>query len=47
MAQGAISSTEAVKGTIQDLSGIGMDEIVFLPATAEIDQLDRLADIVG
>lgn len=47
MAQNAIASTEALKGTIQDMSGIGMDEIVFLPATAEMDQLDRLADIVG
>ena len=47
MAARAIASTEAVNGTIQDMEGIGMDEIVFLPATAEIDQLDRLADIVG
>ena len=47
MAQRAISSTEAVKGMISDMSGIGMDELVFLPSTAEIDQLDRLADIVG
>ncbi len=47
MAQRAISSTEAVKGMISDMSGIGMDELVFLPSTAEMDQLDRLADIVG
>ncbi len=47
MAQRAISSTEAVKGMISDMSGIGMDELVFLPATAEMDQLDRLADIVA
>ena len=47
MAQRAISSTEAVKGMISDMSGIGMDELVFLPATAEMDQLDRLADIVS
>ena len=47
MAQNAIASTEALKGTIEDMSGIGMDEIVFLPATAEMDQLDRLADIIG
>ena len=47
MAQNAIASTEALKGTIQDMSGIGMDEMVFLPATTEMDQLERLADIVG
>ena len=47
MAQGAISSTEAVKGAIEDMANIGLDELVFLPSAAEIDQLERLADIVG
>ena len=47
MAQNAVSSTEAVTGMIHDLEGIGMDELVFLPSAANMDQLDRLADIVG
>ena len=47
MAQNAVSSTEAVTGMIHDLEGIGMDELVFLPSAADMDQLDRLADIVG
>jgi alkanesulfonate monooxygenase SsuD/methylene tetrahydromethanopterin reductase-like flavin-dependent oxidoreductase (luciferase family) len=47
MAQNAVSSTEAVKGMIHDLEGIGMDELVFLPSAADMGQLDRLADIVG
>ena len=47
MAENAVSSTEAVKGMIRDLEGIGMDELVFLPTAAEMGQLDRLADIVG
>ena len=47
MAQNAVSSTEAVTGLIQDLEGIGMDELIFLPSAAEMGQLDRLADIVG
>ena len=47
MAENAVSSTEAVKGMIQDLEGIGMDELVFLPTAADLGQLDRLADIVG
>ena len=47
MAQNAVSSTEAVKGMINDLEGIGMDELVFLPTAADMGQLDRLADIVG
>jgi len=47
MVQGAIASTEAVRGMIQDYSDIGVDEIVFLPTAAGMDQLDRLADLVG
>ena len=47
MAQNAVSSTEALKGMINDLEGIGMDELIFLPTAADMGQLDRLADIVG
>ena len=46
MARNAISSPEAVKDTIRDMEGIGMDEVVFLPSVAEMDQLERLADII-
>ena len=46
MARNAISTPEAVKDTIRDMEGIGMDEVVFLPSVAEMDQLERLADIV-
>ena len=46
MARNAISSPEAVKDAIRDMEGIGMDEVVFLPSVAEIDQLERLADII-
>ena len=46
MAQGAISTPEAVKDTIRDMEGIGMDEVVFLPSVSEMDQLERLADII-
>ena len=47
MAQNAASSTEAITGLIKDMEGLGMDELVFLPSSGEMDQLDRLADIVG
>ena len=43
----AISSVEAVKGVIADMESIGMDEIVFLPSVSDIDQLDRLADVIA
>ena len=46
MASNAISSAEAVKDTIRDMEGIGMDEVVFLPSVSEMDQLERLADII-
>ena len=46
MARNAISSPESVKDAIRDMEGIGMDEVVFLPSVAEIDQLERLADII-
>jgi len=47
MARNVISSTEAAKGLIHDLEGVGMDELVFLPTAADMGQLDRLSDIVG
>ena len=46
MARNAISTPEAVKDTIRDMEGIGMDEVVLLPSVAEMDQLERLADII-
>ena len=46
MARNAISTPEAVKDTIRDMESIGMDEVVFLPSVAEMDQLERLADTI-
>ena len=46
MARNAISTPEAVKDTIRDMESIGMDEVVFLPSVSEMDQLERLADIL-
>ncbi len=46
MARNAISTPEAVKDTIRDMESIGMDEVVFLPSVADLDQLERLADII-
>ena len=46
MAENAISTPEAIKDTIRDMEGIGMDEVVFLPSVADIDQLERLQDII-
>ena len=46
MAQNAISTPESVKDTIRDMEGIGMDEVVFLPSVSDMDQLERLADLI-
>ena len=46
MARNAISTPEAVKDTIRDMESIGMDEVVFLPSVSDVDQLERLADII-
>ena len=47
MAQNSIATPEAVKSAIAGMESIGMDELVFLPSAADLDQLTRLADIVG
>ena len=47
MTQMLIATPEAVRGTIEAFSGIGMDELIFWPTVPDTDQVDRLADIVG
>ena len=47
IAQGIIGSLEAAKDVIRDYSGVEMDELMMLPTVGRIDQLDRLADLVG
>ena len=46
-ARGILTSPEEISSIIQGLSNIGVDEMVFLPQVHDIDQVDRLADIVG
>lgn len=47
LAQAIPTSVKQVKEVIKAREYIGMDEIMFLPTVANIDQLERLADIVG
>jgi len=45
---GAIPSTpEAVKGAIQAFADVGVDELICWPCVPELDQVDRLADLLG
>ena len=46
-ANGILSSPDQVRGVIQAFSDIGVDEMIFLPQVRDLDQLDRLADIVA
>ncbi len=50
MARSIPSSPEALKGLIQGFTDVGADELVCWPTIADLDQLDqldRLADLVG
>jgi alkanesulfonate monooxygenase SsuD/methylene tetrahydromethanopterin reductase-like flavin-dependent oxidoreductase (luciferase family) len=46
-ASGVLSTPEQVKSIIRALSDIGADEMVFLPQVPDLDQVDRLADLVA
>ncbi len=47
MARSIPSSPEAVEGLIRGFGEVGADEVVCWPTVAELDQVDRLADLVG
>src|SRR5439155_1531758 len=40
------STPEVIRATIQALEEQGADEVIFWPAIAELDQIDRLADVI-
>ena len=46
-ARRVLTSTEAVRQVIQEFSQVGLDEMVFLPQVPDLDQVGRLAEIVG
>ena len=47
MARSIPSSPEAVGGLIRGFGEVGADEVICWPTVAELDQVDRLADLVG
>ncbi len=47
MARSIPSSPEAVEGLIRGFGEVGADEVICWPTVAELDQLDRLAGLVG
>lgn len=42
-----LTTPDAIKGAIRDFESIGVDEMIFLPCTPEIEQLDKLADVIA
>ncbi len=46
-ARGVLTEPEQIRNIIQAFSGIGVDEMIFLPQVNDINQVDRLADLVG
>ena len=47
MARSIPSSPETIEGLIRGLDDVGADEVICWPTVAELDQVDRLADLVG
>jgi alkanesulfonate monooxygenase SsuD/methylene tetrahydromethanopterin reductase-like flavin-dependent oxidoreductase (luciferase family) len=47
MARSIPSSPDAIKNLIQGLQDVGADEVICWPTVAELDQVDRLAELVG
>ena len=46
-ARRVLTSPEAIRKVIQDFEQVGLDEMVFLPQVTDLDQVDKLAEIVG
>ena len=42
-----VTSPQQVRDAMADYEAIGMDEMLFHPCVANLDELARLADIVG
>lgn len=45
--QSVLSTPEAIKEAMQSYEGIGADELVLVPTVAELDQIDRLTEVVS
>ncbi len=41
------TTPEAIRGVIASYAAIGMDELILWPCIADLDQVERLADLVG
>ena len=46
-ARRVLTSSGDVRKVIQEFDQVGLDEMIFLPQVTDLDQVDRLAEIVG
>lgn len=46
-ARGILTSPEKLRATVHAMSDLGVDEMMFLPQVHDVEQVDRLADIVS
>jgi alkanesulfonate monooxygenase SsuD/methylene tetrahydromethanopterin reductase-like flavin-dependent oxidoreductase (luciferase family) len=47
LAAGIPRTPAAVQETAAAFEGLGLDELIFVPTVADLDQVDRLAEVVG
>ncbi len=47
VAQSVLAGPDEIKEAIEGYEAIGADEVVLWPTLSDLDQVDRLADIVG
>jgi alkanesulfonate monooxygenase SsuD/methylene tetrahydromethanopterin reductase-like flavin-dependent oxidoreductase (luciferase family) len=47
IASSVASTPEAVKGAIQAFADVGVDELICWPCIPDLDQVDRLAELIG
>jgi hypothetical protein len=47
IARSMITSPQQVRQVINEMESVGMDELVFRPHVEDLDQIDRLAEVIG
>ncbi len=47
LAGSVLTSPEAIQGAIAAYGDVGVDEVALWPTIADLDQVDRLAQVVG
>ena len=47
IASGMLTTHEAIRGAIQAYGDVGVDEVALWPTIADVEQVDRLAEVVG